>query len=120
MTTYNRCLDAYNGKHYVKIPHCDFVDMYDWLLNIGERNRLKIRYIHISLSGSQFAKVLGEQHLVDDPLKPSPLDPKLRSCEHITRTQARKWSISAFWGNELLCYPFFNERHILTSSDAGN
>ena len=73
MTTYNRCLDAYNGKHYVKIPHCDFVEMYDWLLNIGERNRLKIRHIHISFSSSQFAKVLGEQHLVDNPLKPSPV-----------------------------------------------
>ena len=73
MTTYNGCLDAYNGNHYVMIPRCDFVDMYDWLLSIGKRNRLKIRNIHISLSGSRYAKVLGEQHLIDNPLKPSPV-----------------------------------------------
>lgn len=44
MTTFNRRCDAYDGKHYVEIPHCDFVGINDWLLNIGERNRLKIRH----------------------------------------------------------------------------
>ena len=73
MATYTRCGDAYDGKHYVGIPYCDFVGMYDWLLKIGERNRLKIRHIHISLSGSQFAKVLREQHLGYDSRKPSPV-----------------------------------------------
>ena len=73
MPTHNRCRDAHDSKHYVGIPRCDFVSMYDWLFKIGERNRLKIRHIHISFSSSQFAKVLGEWHLVDDPLKPSPV-----------------------------------------------
>ena len=73
MSTYNQCRDAYDSKHYVEIPLCDLVSMYDWLFRIGERNRLKIRHIHMSLSNSQFAKVLGERHLVDDPLKPSPV-----------------------------------------------
>ena len=76
MTSYNRCHDAYDGKHYVKIPHCDFGGMHDWLFKLEERNRLKIRH----LSGSQFAKVFGEQHLVHDPLKPSPVD-----CEFLIR-----------------------------------
>ena len=73
MATQNRCLDAHDGKHYIQIPPCDFVGMYDWLFKIGERNRIQIRHVHISLSGSQFAKVLGEQHLVHDPRKLSPV-----------------------------------------------
>ena len=72
-STYTRCGDAHDGKHPVEIPHCDFVGMYDWLSKIGERNRAKIRNIRISLSGCQFATVLGEQYLVHDPLKPSPV-----------------------------------------------
>ena len=73
IATENRCLDAYNGKHYLKIPHCDFVDMYDWLLKIGPRNRIQIKHVQICFSGSQFAQVLGEQRLAHDPLKPSPV-----------------------------------------------
>ena len=73
ISTYNRCRDSNDGKHYVKIPHCDFVSMHDWLFKIGQRNRAKITHIRISLSGCQFAKVLGEQHLVQDLLQPSPV-----------------------------------------------
>ena len=73
MTPDIRCRDAHDGKHYIFLPRCDFVSMYDWLFKVGERNRLKIRHIHISLSDSQFAKVLGERHLDDDPRKPSPV-----------------------------------------------
>lgn len=73
INTHTQCWDAHDGKHYVRIPQCDFVDMKDWLLTIGESNRLKIRHIQISFSSSQFATVLGEQHLVNNPLKPSPV-----------------------------------------------
>ena len=38
---YDRCHNAHNGKHYLKIPHCDFVGMYDWLMKIGERYRIQ-------------------------------------------------------------------------------
>ena len=87
MTPDIRCRDAHNSKHYVEIPLCDFVDMYDWLVKIGERNRLKIRHIHISFSDSQFAKVLGEGHYIDDPLKPSPVGGNLieRALELLAR-----------------------------------
>ena len=78
ITTYNQCRNARDGKHYVSIPRCDFVSMYDWLFKVGERNRLKIRHIHISLSNSQFAKVLGEgRWFEDDPLKPPPVGGEL-------------------------------------------
>ena len=81
ITTYDRCLDAYNGKHYVKIPYCDYVDMYDWLLKIGPRNRIQIKHVQICFSGSQFAQVLGEQRLVHDPRGLSSVDPTF--CEHV-------------------------------------
>lgn len=68
-----RCGDARDGKHYVVIPRCDYASMYDWLLKIGQKNRLRIRHIDISFSSCQFAKVLGEQHGDDDPSKPSPV-----------------------------------------------
>ena len=72
----NQCLDALDaldGKHYVEIPRCDLGSMCDWLVQIGRRNRLKIRHIQISFSGCQFARVLGEGHDLDDPLKPAPV-----------------------------------------------
>ena len=69
----NRCLNAYNGKHFLRIPHCDFVGMCDWLMKIGEKNRIRIKHIQICFSGSQFAQVLGEQRMAHDPLKPSPV-----------------------------------------------
>ncbi len=94
MTTYNRCRDAHDSKHYVVIPRCDFVSMYDWLFKIGEKNRLKIRHIHISFSKSQFAKVLGERHLVDDPLKPSPVGGDL--IERALRLLARGHNLNTF------------------------
>ena len=43
--------------------------MYDWLDNIGQKNRLKIRHIQISFFGCQFARVLGEGHGNDEPFK---------------------------------------------------
>ena len=69
MTPETRCLHARDGKHYVEIPRCKFGSMYDWLVKIEQRNRLKIRHIQIRLSGCQFAKVLGEWYGGDDPFK---------------------------------------------------
>ena len=68
-----QCPDAQDGKHYVQIPRCDLGSMYVWLEKIGQRNRLRIRHIQISFSGCQFARVLGEVHDVDYPLKPAPV-----------------------------------------------
>ena len=68
-----RCSDALDGKHYVEIPRCDLGSMYDWLDKIGQKNRLKIRHIQICFYGCQFARILGEGHDVDDPLKPAPV-----------------------------------------------
>ena len=73
ITTQNRCLNAHHGKHYVNVPHCDFVGMYDWLVQIGDNNRMPIKHIQSCFSGSQFAQVLGEQRMADDPLTPSPV-----------------------------------------------
>ena len=81
MTTYDRCLNIYNGKHYLKIPYCDFVSMYDWLNKIGEKNKMQIRYIQICFSGSQFAQVLREQNSAHDPQELSSVD--LTFGEHV-------------------------------------
>ena len=116
MTTYNRCYDARDSKHYVVIPRCDFVSMYDWLFKIGERNRLKIRHIHISLSNSQFAKVLGERHGVDDPLKPSPVGGDL--IEKALELLARGHNLDTFGVSFRQRYLGLSERY-LGSSDTG-
>ena len=81
MTTYDRCLNVYNGKHYLKIPYCDFVGMYDWLNKIGEKNKMQIRHIKMCFSGSHFAQVLGEQNSAHDPQELSSVYPTF--CEHV-------------------------------------
>lgn len=67
------CWDARNGKHHIDIPQCDFVTMHDWLSNIGERNRLKLKHLQFCFYGSQFAKVIDETHPGGKEGKPSPV-----------------------------------------------
>lgn len=69
------CFDGSPGQHYIRVPWCDFVGMHDWLMNIGEENRMRIRHIQLHFSGTQFVKVLGERHWggSDYLWKPSPV-----------------------------------------------
>ena len=72
------CFSSSRGRHYVCVPYCDFVGMHDWLINIGEENRMRIRHVQLHFSGAQFVKFLGESHWVSvlepgSPRKPSPV-----------------------------------------------
>ena len=69
------CFDGSPGRHYIRVPWCDFVGMHDWLVDIGEKNRMRIRHIQLHFSGSRFVKFLGERHswFPGFPWKPSPV-----------------------------------------------
>lgn len=38
------CFDGSPGRHYVRVPWCDLVGMTNWLIRIGEGNRMRIRH----------------------------------------------------------------------------
>lgn len=68
------CCDS-SHRHYLRVPYCDFVSMHEWLVAIGEKNRMRIRHIHLHFSGSPFAKCLGERFELFPSLpgKPPPI-----------------------------------------------
>ena len=44
-------------KRHTPLPQCDFTVMPDWLTNIGKRNRLRIRHIHLHFNGPIFTRL---------------------------------------------------------------
>ena len=79
------CWDARNGKHHIDIPQCDVVTMHDWLSSIGERNRLKLKHLQFCFYGSQFAKIIDENHPGGKEGKPSPVggDLLVKALRHL-------------------------------------
>lgn len=70
------CFNSSQGRHYVRVPYCDFVSMQGWLIAIGEKNRMRIRHIQLHFHGPRFVKFLGERHEWFPPVpqgKPCPV-----------------------------------------------
>ena len=58
---FGRDADASNNKHDIdEVPFCDMAYMHDWLVTIGEKNRMRIRQIQLHFSSSIFTKTLDE------------------------------------------------------------
>ena len=90
----SRCYDSIGGKHYIYLNYCEIASMRDWLWNIGERNRLMIRNVRLSFSGSQYTKVLGEYHPGGKPRKPCPVGGDL--LENALKLLARAHNLETF------------------------
>ena len=56
---FDDCWHSRNDKHFIHVPHCDFVTMGDWLRGIGQKNRALIKHVHLHFTKAQFTKVLG-------------------------------------------------------------